>query len=300
MSGLADGFRSGTPATLQSLLHAATERLRGAECEAPSRTARWMLEDLLDVPRTAFLLEPERLVSDEHVRQFAQWVQRRASGEPLQHILGYATFRGLRIRVSPDVLIPRPETEEVVAHALGCIADVDAPRVLDVGTGSGCIALALKDARPDATMAGCDVSRAALRVARANGEHLNLDVAWHTADVLDDAFPALTPGALDLLVSNPPYIPDAEAHSLPDVVHDYDPHVALFSGTDPLRFYHALARHAKDVLAPSGWLVVEAHADYATGVANCFRTHGLDAVDVVRDFAGRPRIAQGSRIEQPH
>jgi release factor glutamine methyltransferase len=252
-----------------------------------------MLEDLLGLSRTAFLLEPERPVAPEDAKQYQQMVARRVAGEPLQHILGYAEFCRLRIEVSPEVLIPRPETEEVVAHALERIATAEAPRILDVGTGSGCIALALKHERPDAAAAACDVSSEALAVARANGERLGLEVTWVEADVLAAPLPTQGLGGLDLLISNPPYIPNHEADTLPAVVREHDPAVALFAGDDPLRFYRALVQQALDCLAPKGWLVVEVHAEYGTEVADAFRRAELDAVAVHADWAGRPRIVSG-------
>lgn len=281
--------------SLQDLLRTGTETLRTAECEAPARTARWILEDLLDLSRTAFLLEPERPVAPSLAQRFQTQVEQRAAGIPLQHILGYAEFCGLRVHVTPDVLIPRPETEDVAVHALRRIANVDGPRVLDVGTGSGCIALALKHERPQAAVTACDVSPDALDVAQSNGERLNLAIDWRRADVLADDFPQQVPTPLDLVVSNPPYIPSEAADTLPSVVHDHDPHVALFAGDDPLRFYRALAHHAPALLAPRGWCVVETHADYAEDVASVFLNAGLAHITIDTDFAGQPRIVEGQR-----
>lgn len=280
---------------LNPLLQEGTRRLRDAGAETPGRTARWLLEDLLDLSRTTFLLEPERPVSPDAAEAYRTRVARRASGEPLQHILGYASFFGLRIEVSPDVLIPRPETEEVAAHALDVIAAVDAPRILDVGTGSGCIALALAHERPDANVTACDVSAEALAVARRNSKRLALPVRWIEADVLADDVPARVPEALDLLISNPPYIPDDEAEALPAVVRDHDPHVALFSGDDPLRFYRALAHHGAAIVAPAGVLVVETHAHYAHDVAACLEDAGWHDVTVTTDLGEQPRIVTGHR-----
>lgn len=281
--------------TRRALLGRATRRLRDAGREAPRRTATWLLLDVLDCSRTALVVDPDAPVDAASARRFDAMVERRAEGEPLQHVLGYDEFCGLRLSVSGDVLIPRPETEEVVAYALDCVAAMDAPRVLDVGTGSGCIALAIAHERPDAEVHACDVSRAALDVARRNADRHALDVSFLHADVLADDFADRrdVPGAIDLLVSNPPYIPDDEAATLPDVVRDYDPAVALFAGEDPLRFYRALAAVAPSLCAPGGHLVVETHADFAAGVGTVFRDAGLRDVCIQRDLAGRPRIAHG-------
>jgi release factor glutamine methyltransferase len=214
-------------------------------------------------------------------------------------VLGYDEFYGLRIKVSTAVLVPRPETEELVERVLDLIASVDAPRILDVGTGSGCIALALAHERPDATVAACDVSDDALAVAQTNGRQLELDVTWFRADLFAKAFAeaAADHGAvdLDLLVSNPPYIPEDDADRLPDVVRDYDPPLALFAGDDPLRFYRRLAEVGRSLCRPGGVLAVETHADYAGEVEALLRSAGWTGVRVAADLSGRPRIVYGRR-----
>jgi release factor glutamine methyltransferase len=246
-------------------------------------------------------------------------VRRRAAREPLQYVLGHADFYGLRLRVTPAVLIPRPETERVVERALALIADVPTPRVVDVGTGSGCIACAVAHERPTARVVGCDVSTGALAVARANADALGLPIAFGEADLTAPAFPAQVrallgrPGGpppedaatggdalsdaarFDLVVSNPPYVPDAEADALAPEVREHEPPVALFTGADPLVCYRALARHAAALLRPGGRLVTETHADYAADVAAVFRDAGLADVRTERDLAGRPRLALARR-----
>ena len=281
------------PPTRLGLLDSAVRRLETAERTAPRRTAEWLLTDVLGCDRAHLYAHPDRPVAPEAARQFGEMVERREQGEPLQHILGYASFRGLQFRVSPDVMVPRPETEVVVDRALACIQDASRPRVLDVGTGSGCIALALKHERPAANIYACDVSAAALAVARENAEALQLDVQFLEADVLADEIPEAVPGNLDLLVSNPPYIPDDEAESLPSVVREYDPDVSLFAGTDPLRFYRALARWAKALCRPGASVVFEVHAAYADEVADLCRRGGLSEVAVAEDWSGRPRVVWG-------
>ena len=294
-----DAPDSGTT-TRRALLRRGRARLRDAGRDAPHRLAEWLLMDAAGCARAELYAHPEAAVEAEAERQFEAGIARCAAGEPVQHVLGTDDFYGLTLTVTPDVLIPRPETEEVVERALHLIADVDAPRILDVGTGSGCIALALRHERPDAVVHACDVSADALAVARENAQRLSLDIAFHQADLTADDFAARVPGGLDLLISNPPYIPDSEAATLPPVVRDYDPHVALFAGDDPLRFYRALARVALDLCAPGGLLVVETHADHATGVGDVFRDARLTDVHVEADLADRPRIAWARRPARPH
>ena len=282
--------------TRHVLLQRAEERLVEANRQAPQRTAEWLLLDVLECDRARLHTRPNQPVEAEAAQQFRAMVARRVDGEPLQHILGYTSFRGLRVEVSPDVMIPRPETEEVVDTALQMVRDTEAPRVLDVGTGSGCIALAMKHERPDAVVHACDISSEALRVAKANAQQLQLDICLVEADLFDDRFLAQMPSQLHLLVANPPYIPEAEADTLPDVVREYDPVRALFTRGDPLRFYRALVDAALALCRTGGAIVLEAHADYADKVARLLRDTGLKNVQVEADLAGRPRIVRGRHV----
>ncbi|MBK8227889.1 MAG: peptide chain release factor N(5)-glutamine methyltransferase [Flavobacteriales bacterium] len=214
-------------------------------------------------------------------------LKRLRAGEPLQHILGKVRFHGLEISVTPDVLIPRPETEELVeliAH------DGFSPTgIADVGTGSGCIALALKQRFPAARIIGIDVSVAALAVARSNGESLGLDVAWQLDDALSEGFEL--PGGLDLVVSNPPYIPLEEAGSLLARVRAREPYIALFAPEgDPLAFYRAIGHSAARALRNGGRLWFEAHYRHAALAASALRSIGFSQVDALSDMSGNERF----------
>jgi release factor glutamine methyltransferase len=252
-----------------------------------------MLTEVLDCDRARLYAHPERPVPPEPAEQFEAMTERRVEGEPLQHILGHASFYGLQLQVSPEVMIPRPETEHVVKRALACIEDTERPRVLDVGTGSGCIALALRHERPGAFVHACDVSTDALAVAQANARTLELHVRFLEADVSADEVPRRVPGDLDLLVSNPPYIPDAEADTLPAVVREYDPAVALFVGEDPLHFYRSLADWGQELCVPGANVVFEVHPEYAEEVMELLRREGFAEVRREDDMGGRPRVVWG-------
>jgi release factor glutamine methyltransferase len=271
------------------LLDRAADRLAAAGRDAPRRSAEWLLMEVLDVDRGQLYVHADRSVGADEVDRFEDMVARCEDGVPLQHVLGYTSFRGLRIEVSPAVMIPRPETEEVTGAALRAIADIDRPQVLDVGTGSGCIALALKHERPDATVEAWDVSVDALAVARRNAQQLGVDVHFSEMDLFADAVLQRDVGA-ELLVSNPPYIPDAEADQLSATVRDYDPPEALFAGADPLRFYQALTDRAFVLCNPDAAVVLETHAEYADASAQVAREAGLTDVRVESDLSGRPRI----------
>lgn len=291
------------PPTHRTLLEEGTRRLAAASIEHPRREAEWLLVDVLSEARADVLGEssgrallyarPQRAVAPEAVHTFRAHLRRRAAGEPLQYVLGHADFYGLRLAVTPAVLIPRPETEDVVEEALRRLAGVPQPTVLDVGTGSGCIALALKSECPRAEVHACDVSRDALAAACANADTCALDVHFFQADVLAEAFLDESPIGLDLLISNPPYVPDAEATALPEAVRDHEPPAALFSGDDPLRFYRVLAQRAPQLLVPGGHLVLETHAHHAEAVAALLREAGLEDVAVEKDTFGKERIATG-------
>jgi release factor glutamine methyltransferase len=248
------------------------------------------VEEATGHARTA--LYPGATVTAEAAARVAAMADRRAAGEPVQYVLGHADFYGLRLAVSPDVLIPRPETEEVVEHALARLADTPAPLVLDIGTGSGAIALAVAATRPDAVVFAADVSAAALAVARSNAERLGLAVTFVEADAFAPAFADRVPAAFDLLISNPPYVPQSERDGLQREVRDHEPALALFvDDADPLAPYRALAGHAARLLAPGGWLVAETHADHGAAVAALFAAAGLHDASVTRDLSGRDRVA---------
>lgn len=284
---------SSSSRTRLEILDGAVRRLEKAGRSAPRRTAEWLLSELLDCDRAALYSGANRFVSSETAARFEEMLGRRVEGEPLQHILGYASFYGLRFDVSTAVMVPRPETELVVERALSCVENVEQPRVLDVGTGSGCIALTIKHQRPDAVVHGCDVSPEALAVARGNGDRLGLDVEFVEADLTAQSIRDPVPRNLDLLVSNPPYIPDAEADSLPDTVRNYDPDVALFAGGDPLQIYRALARWVRTLCVPGGSFVLEVHAEYGQEVRAELRDEGLHGVTLETDLSDRPRIVWG-------
>ena len=280
---------SQTSSSRKALLDRAATRLAAAGREAPRRTAEWLLMEVLDTDRGQLYVHADQAVDSAAAEQFDDMVERCEAGEPLQHVLGYTSFRGFRIEVSPAVMIPRPETEEVAGAALRAIDEVDCPRVLDIGTGSGCIALALKHECPDAVVEGWDVSAEALAVARRNARQLDLDVTFAEVDLFSDAA-RQHDAHVDLLVSNPPYIPDDEADQLSATVRDYDPPEALFAGEDPLRFYRVLAERAFRLCRPGGAVVLETHAEYADASARVAREAGLVDVEVTRDLSNRPRI----------
>lgn len=214
---------------------------------------------------------------------------RRVQGEPVAYLLGHKEFHGLDLQVDARVLVPRPDTETLVDWSLAVLEGLPAPRVIDLGTGSGAIALAIKQARPDAQVAAVDRSADALSVAAANAQRLGLDVAFREASWLDgvaDHWPL----KWQLIVSNPPYIAEADPH-LPALVHE--PRSALVAGADGLDDIRAIVAQAPRHLAPGGWLLLEHGWDQAEAVRELLRQAGFDEVASRRDLAGIERCSGG-------
>lgn len=225
-------------------------------------------------------------------RGFEVWIARRARREPAQYIAGRVEFRGLELLVDARVLIPRPETEGLVEAALAG----DPPRggtVVDAGTGSGCVAIALAIARPDLRIRAVDCSAAALEVARANARLHGVEarIAFEAADF--GALPAAWDGTIDLVVSNPPYVAAAEWATLQCEVRDHEPRVALVPGPSGLEAYAALARTARRILRPRGSVAFEVGWTQGATVAALLGEHGFEEIALRHDFAGIARVVCG-------
>ncbi len=274
--------------TVREALREAGLRLAGAGCEAPRVDAELLLAHALGATRTDLHAVPERVLGADEARRFLGYVARRAAREPAAYILGEWGFRHLTLLVDPRVLVPRPETEVTVERALHRICDLEAPLVLDVGTGSGAIALAIADEHPGARVVATDISAGALAVAAENRARCGL--ADRVELVQGDLVAGLE-GPFDLVVSNPPYVEPAEAGLLDPEVRLYEPAEAVFGHGET----EALARAALGILRPARWLVLESFDARARAVAAELRVLGYDEVGVVRDLAGRDRVVEGRR-----
>lgn len=211
-------------------------------------------------------------------------------GEPVQYILEEAHFLGRNFYVNRSVLIPRPETEELVQFVIDQEKDSKRFKAIDIGTGSGCIPITLSLEFPDAEIYATDVSIDALDVARRNNEIHDASVSFLLHDILRQKLPITD---VDVVVSNPPYITEAERSSMEDHVLNFEPHLALFAGDDPLVFYKAIAKVSREVLRSSGLLATEINAQYGNDVAAIFRDHGFTNVVVIHDMHGKHRIVKG-------
>lgn len=253
----------------------------------PQREARALLALTLGVRREWLIAHPEAGVSDAQRAQFAELCARRSRGEPQAYLLGMQEFYGRDFAVTREVLIPRPETELLVDIALAALRGVAAPRVLDLGTGSGCIAISLALERPDAVVTAVDVSMAALEVARGNAVRLGARVEFRHSDWHADV-----EGVFDAIVANPPYVAAGDPHL--DALRD-EPVEALTDYADGLSHLRAIVAGAPLHLAAGGLLAVEHGFDQAASVRTLFAAAGLRDVATLNDAAGIVRVCRGRK-----
>jgi release factor glutamine methyltransferase len=252
--------------------------------------AEWLLCAATGLDRVGLYLNYDKPLNREELTAFRQMVARRARREPLQHILGSQEFCGLEFRVSPDVLIPRHDTETLVEEALRRAPG--AARVLDIGTGSGCIAVSLARRLPDARVSAIDISAAALEMARANAQAHGVEVEFLHGSLLEP----VAGRCFDLIVSNPPYIASADIHLLEPEVRNGDPRLALDGGPDGLDIYRRLIPASLEHLEPGGWLLLEVGMGQARDVAEMFRmADGYGQVVSSCDPGGIERVVGAPR-----
>ena len=282
--------------TVAQLLAQAARELRDAGIESAEWDAERLLRSVLGWDRAALVASPAASPSPEREAEFRRLVGARAHRVPLQHLTGTQAFWKQELRVTPDVLIPRPETELLVETALELLRKRVQPMIVDVGTGSGCIALALAAEREDAELYATDVSEAALAVARENARRLGLArrVAFALGNLLEPVAAAIH-GRADLVVSNPPYVGPSERDSLAPEVRDHEPALALFPPGDALSVYRRLVPAAAEALKPGGALVVEIAPGLDRDVAELLEAAGFEGVAIRLDLAGRPRAVLGRR-----
>jgi release factor glutamine methyltransferase len=279
--------------TVATLLAEGAERLSGAGLGCARPDALRLLGATLEVDGLALYVDPRRPVDMEAAARFRLLVERRAAHEPVQYLLGYEEFRGLRIAVTTEVLIPRPETEGLVERALELLADRQGALVADVGTGSGAIACALSSARPDLEVLAVDQSLGALAVASDNVRRLGLSSRVRL--LAGDLFGPLgsLSGSLDMIVANPPYLPTGVIPSLPVEVERFEPHLALDGGPDGLRVLRRIVAQAPAFLRPGGWLVMEIGEDQAGPLASLMAAEGFSRIGARRDLRDVERYIEG-------
>jgi release factor glutamine methyltransferase len=246
---------------------------------------------VLGLDRAYLYAHPERELTSPEEERFREAIGERARGCPTQYITGHQEFWGLDLLVSPAVLIPRPETEHVVETVLELIKEYsvkhsEKPRLVDVGTGSGCIALALASELPQAEVHACDLSDEALEMARINAARLGLDRRVHFRK--SDLLAAYRDDKFDFVVSNPPYVGELEVDSVQRQVREFEPRVAVFSGQEGLDIYRRLLPQAREILKPGGWFVAEIGFSAEARVRELLA--GWEDIQVTADLQGIPRV----------
>jgi len=310
---------------VRAALRQAIERLTAAQVSSATTTAEVLLLHVLGRDRAFLYAHPETELSLEQERAYRHLVAARAAGKPTQYLTGQQEFWGLNFRVSPGVFIPRPETEHVVEVVLALVRErlqKPAARIVDVGTGTGCIALALASELPEAEIIGVDIDDNALALARENAARLGLAhrVGFEKSDLLEiflvpqrglalftpsaaegsavegpratrhEPAPSAAEGSrFDLIVSNPPYISEAEAEQIPREVREFEPPAALFSPDQGLAFTRCLVEEATQVLRVSGWLVVELGYQMA-GRVRALLGETWTGIEITNDLRGIPRV----------
>ncbi len=250
--------------------------------------AELLLRSVLGCERSHLIAHAEEAVDSSEARSAQDRFARRRAGEPIAYITGWREFYGIRLSVTPDVLIPRPETELLVELALERVAVGSLARVLELGTGSGAIAVALAHERPDLAVVATDISEAALAVARRNARDHGAVIEF----VNSDWFEALEPGRFDLIVSNPPYVAASDAHLERGDVR-FEPRLALVGGEDGLACIRIIAARAQSRLRPGGWLILEHGYDQKDPCVELLLELGCAEVEDLKDLAGLPRACAG-------
>lgn len=262
------------------------QKLKEAEIGEAQLDARLLLEEVCGTDHNTLLCHGDREVSEAEEEQYRKALEQRAVHVPLQHLLGYQDFMGLRFQVNEHVLIPRQDTEILVEEAMRYLHD--GMRILDLCTGSGCILLSLLHYSNDCEGVGVDISQEALRVAAQNAELLGIKADFLKSDLYEKVT-----GKFDLLVSNPPYIERKVIPTLMEEVREYDPYIALDGGEDGLDFYRRIIGGAQDYLKRGGQILMEIGSGQAKAVSELLREAGFKEIDVCRDFAGLDRVVSG-------
>lgn len=276
---------------IKELLQFALEKLSFSGIDTPLVDARIMLCHAAGITNSYIIAHSDAILDDDITANFISWVERRALREPLAYIIGEKEFYGFPFDVTPDVLIPRPETELLVEYSIDFLKAKNNSIAVDIGTGSGAIAVSVLRFVPDYFFYAVDVSEQALEIAVINSKKAGVGdrIKFLCGDVLNP----LVGMKCDLIVSNPPYIPSDVISSLEPEVGDHEPLSALDGGSDGLDFYRLIASSAPEILKPGGSLAVEIGIDQAEAVVNLFKTNRFSEIRVKKDYAGIDRIVIG-------
>ncbi len=282
--------------TLAQALHEAVATLSASpHPEAARRDAEFLLMYTLGCERVYLLTHPQDELPNSTAEAYRQVVRRRTAGEPIQYIAGQQEFYGLPFIVRPGVLIPRPETEHLIEVALAAAKEYAAPRILDIGSGSGAIAVTLAYHLPSATVTATDISPVALEISRENAE--KNAVAERIRFLPTDLMAGLEEELFDIIVSNPPYVPLADRETLSPEVREYEPELALFAGPGGMDIYRRLIPAAYRGLASPGWLFLEIGFGQSESVRDLLEESGFEMIVFHPDLQGIPRVAQARKMQ---
>ena len=273
----------------QELYRMGKDRLTEAKVPEAELDARLLLEEVCGTDRNDLLVHGDKEVPPEQCDRYVEYIQRRQKREPLQQITGYQEFMGLRFKVTPDVLIPRQDTETLVEEVMRYLHD--GMHLLDMCTGSGCILLSLLKYSNDCEGTGCDISEPALKVAEENAKELSLNASFVQSNLVENIS-----GKYEFIVSNPPYIPTGVIPTLMEEVRDHEPVSALDGREDGLYFYREIVEKAGEYLYPGGMLFFEIGYDQAEKVSSLMREAGYQEVTVCKDLAGLDRVVYGTLL----
>jgi release factor glutamine methyltransferase len=273
--------------TVLEAIQKSAEFLAKRGVDSPRLQAELLLAHRLKMPRMKLYLNFDRALSAEDTDTYREWIKRRSQREPLQHIIGTTSFCGYEIIVNRHALVPRPETEILAESGWTFLSTLNSASALDVGTGTGCIAIALAAKCPNAKISATDISPGALALAKENAVKNNVQIEF----LGGDGFATLPPEArFDLIISNPPYIPTAEIETLQPEVRDFDPREALNGGADGLDFYRRFAAEAKNFLKPDGKIILEFGDGQAPAIRKIFENEKWIVEAVKDDYSQRARI----------
>lgn len=278
--------------TVLSMLEWATDFFEEKNVKSPRFSIEWLLAHVLSIKRLDLYLEYDRPLSSQELERLRPMVKRRAAHEPLQYITGETDFHRVRIKVQPGVLIPRQETEQLVEWVLESHPKDSCLKVLDIGTGSGCIPIALKKARPEWTLFGTDISEEALSIAKENAQLNEVEVSFLRDDLFEPA--VISSQEFDLIISNPPYILEEEKPSLDEEVKKYEPELALFCESTQ-KMYGAIEKLSTRFLSQNGHLILELHEDYSEEVLQLFEERRWKAI-IKNDYSGKPRFLKAEKV----
>jgi release factor glutamine methyltransferase len=279
--------------TISEAIAEGARQLQSSSVDEARRTAGVMLCHLLGIDRTHLLTKSDQQIEEPDYQSYLQLIERRATGEPLQYIIGHQEFYGLDFIVTPAVLIPRPETEFLVEQIIKLSGEshLIAPLIVDVGTGSGCIAVAIATSRPNAKIIATDVSTAALAVAQKNAERNSVGqrIKFLEGDLLEPLYGRGLERSVDILASNPPYVEEGRPELVQREVRDWEPHTALFGGADGLNFYRRLLADGLKYVKPGGYLVCEIGYTQLDAISDMITGPSWELIEATSDLQGIPR-----------